>query len=79
MNLAFKMIKERKFKNDVTSIFLLSDGQDTSAELRVQQLQAEYMIQDNFTINCFGFGSDHDPVLMDKIAKLGDGNFYYVE
>lgn len=79
MNLAFKMIKERKFRNNVTSVFLLSDGQDSSAALGVQQLYNDYKLEDNFTVNCFGFGEDHDPQLMDKLAKLGDGNFYYVE
>jgi len=36
MNLAFKTIRERKNVNKVTSVFLLSDGQDRGADLRVQ-------------------------------------------
>lgn len=31
LNLALKTIKERKFTNKITSIFLLSDGQDRGA------------------------------------------------
>jgi uncharacterized protein with von Willebrand factor type A (vWA) domain len=29
MEMAFKTIKDRKYKNPITSIFLLSDGQDS--------------------------------------------------
>lgn len=36
-------------------------------------------ITDPFTINTFGFGSDHDPLLMTEIAKLKDGNFDFIE
>lgn len=39
----------------------------------------EYKQQESYSINCFGFGADHDPQLMNSISKLGDGNFYYVE
>ena len=33
---------------------------------------------ETITVHSFGFGSDHDPVLMEAIAKQKDGNFYYV-
>lgn len=36
MNLAFKTLRERKHVNKVSSVFLLSDGQDRGADLRVQ-------------------------------------------
>lgn len=32
-----------------------------------------------FTIETFGFGVDHDPKIMEKIAELCDGNFYFIE
>ena len=32
-----------------------------------------------FSINCFGYGEDHDSKLMKEIAALKDGNFYYIE
>lgn len=37
MQAAFQTIKERKMKNSVTSVFLLSDGLDGGAELRVAE------------------------------------------
>ncbi len=33
LNLALKTIRDRKYINKVTSIFLLSDGQDKGAEI----------------------------------------------
>ena len=37
LNLALKTIRERKFTNKVTSVFLLSDGQDRGAEYNFSQ------------------------------------------
>lgn len=79
MEHAFKCIKERKFRNQVTSVFLLSDGLDGGAETRVMQALSRASLEDTFTINTFGFGSDHDPKLMTEISKLKDGNFYFIE
>ena len=78
---AFEVMKKRKTKNSVTSIFLLTDGQDDSkeAEIRVQQELESRDLKDPFTIHTFGFGNDHDPQTMRDIAKLKDGNFYYVK
>ena len=36
MDLAFKIIENRKFVNNVTSVFLLSDGLDSKAENKVR-------------------------------------------
>jgi len=36
-------------------------------------------MKDSFTINTFGYGKDHDEDLMDDIAKLKDGTFYFIE
>ncbi len=30
-------------------------------------------------MNTFGYGSDHDADLMDDLAKLKDGTFYFIE
>ena len=38
MNLALKTIKERKFKNPITSVFLLSDGLDNDALENIKKL-----------------------------------------
>ncbi|EAR89934.1 von willebrand factor type A (VWA) domain was originally protein (macronuclear) [Tetrahymena thermophila SB210] len=79
MELAFRVLKDRKYHNPVSSVFLLSDGQDGSADLKVRQSLERHLPQECFTIHSFGFGSDHDGPLMNKICSLKDGNFYYVE
>jgi len=60
-------------------VFLLSDGKDARAEVEVQSSIRKYLPDESFTIHCFGFGSDHDATLMNKICALKNGSFYYVE
>jgi len=76
---AFKVLQQRRYKNPVTSIFLLSDGLDGGAQERVRQSLESYSLPHDVTINTFGFGRDHDPQLMSDIAGFRDGNFYFVE
>lgn len=76
---AFEILKQRRYMNPVTSIFLLSDGLDSGAQRKVRASLANYSLSDDITINTFGFGNDHDPQLMNDIADLRDGNFYFVE
>ncbi|CAD8143721.1 unnamed protein product [Paramecium octaurelia] len=75
--IAFKQIEQRRMKNQVTSIFLLSDGQAQGATEHIQRQKDQ--IEDVVTIHSFGYGSDHDPVLMSNICKVGQGSFYYIE
>lgn len=79
MDVTLAILSQRRFKNPVTSVLLLSDGLDEGAQERCQNLLEQYAIQDSFTINTFGYGSDHDAELMDDIAKFKDGTFYYIE
>jgi len=79
MTHAFEILEQRRYKNPVTSIFLLSDGLDDGAQQKVRATLSKYHIPNDITINTFGFGSDHDPQLMNDIADIRDGNFYFVE
>ena len=79
MEQALKVIKDRKFRNPVTSVFLLSDGLDSFATQGITDLYSRTLIKDNFTVHSFGYGSDHDPDLMNAIADMRGGNFYFVE
>ena len=45
----------------------------------MESFKKKYEFEDNFTINSFGFGNDHDSALMTEIAALRDGNFYFIE
>ena len=81
MDLAFKTIRDRKIANKVTSVFLLSDGIDGGAEIRVKDALSRQENSDLgiFSIHSFGFGTDHDEDLMMKIAELRDGSFYFIK
>ena len=79
MTQAVRILNDRRYKNPVSSVFLLSDGLDGGATAGVQKLLQTEKPKDSFTINSFGYGSDHDPNLMNSIAKLMDGKFYFVE
>ena len=81
MEYAFKTIRDRKVPNTVTSVFLLSDGQDGGADHSIKQALD---IKENeelgvFSIHSFGFGTDHDEDLMTNIANLRDGAFYFIK
>ncbi|CAD8189525.1 unnamed protein product [Paramecium pentaurelia] len=79
--LGLRMIRDRKYKNPVTCMFVLSDGvdDDKGADLRCQQALHKYNIQDTLTINTFGYGSDHDAKVMNNIANLKGGQFVYID
>ena len=66
LELALKTIRDRKRANEVTSVFLLSDGQDRSSEAAFKERlkRGENQEIGVFTIHSFGFGNDHDEELM---------------
>ncbi|KRX06270.1 hypothetical protein PPERSA_06241 [Pseudocohnilembus persalinus] len=76
------MMKNRKQKNPVTCMFLLSDGVDFQGKQlsdNVASLIYDYQIKEQFTINTYGYGADHDPDVLLNIAKQKGGNFYFIE
>ncbi|EAR88380.2 Von willebrand factor type A (vWA) domain was originally protein (macronuclear) [Tetrahymena thermophila SB210] len=79
INHALKAIQNRKFKNNVTSILLLSDGQDTKAYTRVKAYIDKYQIKDAFNIETIGFGEDHDPKLLRTLSDLRNGTFNFMQ
>ena len=79
MQHALSVLKSRRSRNEVSSIFFLSDGLNNEAYKEVPPLIEQINVEGNYTINTFGFGNDHDPDLMTHIAGLGDGNFYFIE
>lgn len=56
MELAFRQLMEKKYQNQVNSIFLLSDGLDGGAAENVQTMLTQMKIKDAFTIHTFGYG-----------------------
>ncbi len=76
---ALKLLKEGESKNPVSGIFLLSDGLDNGPKDSIKDLLDQYSINRTYSIHTFGYGKDHDPVLMTNIADMGDGNFYFID
>ncbi|OMJ71719.1 hypothetical protein SteCoe_29981 [Stentor coeruleus] len=81
---ALHMLADRKVCNQLTSILLLSDGCDNntrSVNQRIQVAIDEFKprIKDSYRMHTFGYGKDHDSVVMNLMADLTNGNFYYIE
>ena len=76
-----KYIKEEKNDKRASSILLLSDGCDDNSKDFVlngfKNLLKEEKL--DFTLNAFGYGDDHDPEVMNQLANIRDGSFFYVQ
>ncbi|PIN07657.1 Anaphase-promoting complex (APC), subunit 11 [Handroanthus impetiginosus] len=88
-----KVMTDRKWKNPVSSIVLLSDGQDTytitspsggKTRSNSQSLLPVSMHQNSASglhipVHAFGFGADHDAVSMHLISETSGGTFSFIE
>ncbi|OIW09133.1 hypothetical protein TanjilG_11271 [Lupinus angustifolius] len=86
-----KVFVDRRFKNPVGSIILLSDGQDTYTISRRPHIGTDYgalvpnSIQRNngdglhLPVHAFGFGIDHDATAMHSISEVSGGTFSFIE
>ncbi|KNA16456.1 hypothetical protein SOVF_089170 [Spinacia oleracea] len=88
-----KVMLERKCKNPVSSIILLSDGQDTytingpaGAQSRTDyksllpnSIQQKSGTSFQIPVHTFGFGADHDSVSMHSISEGSGGTFSFIE
>ena len=82
MKLAIELINSRISKNPITSVFLLSDGCDDdgiNALDNIKNTINSCKINEDFILNAFGFGSDHDANLMREISRIKGGNFYFID
>uniref|UniRef100_A0A0A8YGF7 VWFA domain-containing protein n=1 Tax=Arundo donax TaxID=35708 RepID=A0A0A8YGF7_ARUDO len=88
---AAKVLDERRYRNAVSSVILLSDGQDNyTMPQRVQGApNYEALVPPFFMrsgtgdwsvpIHTFGFGNDHDAAAMHVIAESTGGTFSFIE
>lgn len=88
-----KIMEDRREKNPVASIILLSDGQDTytvnsnvgSQNQPNYQLLLPSSIRPDDTsgfklpVHAFGFGADHDASSMHSISEISGGTFSFIE
>ena len=66
----------------VSSVILLSDGYDSrynDLQLADSLKKMTKGLELNFTLHTFGYGQNYDAKVMNKLATLRDGSFYYVE
>ncbi|XP_062216816.1 E3 ubiquitin-protein ligase WAV3-like [Phragmites australis] len=89
---AAKVLDERRYRNAVSSVILLSDGQDNYTMTRRGEGSApsyEVLVPPSFMptgtgnwtppIHTFGFGNDHDAAAMHVIAETTAGTFSFIE
>jgi len=69
-------LKKRKASNAVTSLLLLTDGQDSSSLARLPAILRDIP---QTSINAFGFGADHDARVLSSIAETAQGSFTFIE
>ncbi|XP_042512736.1 E3 ubiquitin-protein ligase WAV3-like [Macadamia integrifolia] len=88
-----KVMEERREKNPVCSIILLSDGQDTytvsspggSQPRPDYQSLLPFSVRGSGNTGCkipvhaFGFGADHDAASMHSISETSGGTFSFIE
>ncbi|CAN8287219.1 unnamed protein product [Cochlearia groenlandica] len=83
-----KVMEDRRDKNSVASIILLSDGRDTYT---INQPDPNYKLllplsmhgceskRFQIPVHSFGFGSDHDASLMHYVSETSKGTFSFIE
>ncbi|XP_073063125.1 E3 ubiquitin-protein ligase WAV3-like isoform X2 [Primulina eburnea] len=90
---AAKVMTDRKWKNPVSSMILLSDGQDTYSNtspsgasscsdyhsLLPVSIHPDSASSVRIPVHTFGFGADHDAVLMHLISETSGGTFSFIE
>uniref|UniRef100_A0A0E0M8F7 RING-type E3 ubiquitin transferase n=1 Tax=Oryza punctata TaxID=4537 RepID=A0A0E0M8F7_ORYPU len=90
LRVAARVLGDRRHKNAVSSVILLSDGQDTFVvPRRGNGLSYMDLVPPSFAfsgsagrlapIHTFGFGTDHDAAAMNTIAEATGGTFSFIE
>eukprot|EP00698_Gefionella_okellyi_P001656 TRINITY_DN11554_c0_g1_i1.p1 TRINITY_DN11554_c0_g1~~TRINITY_DN11554_c0_g1_i1.p1 ORF type:complete len:647 (+),score=145.72 TRINITY_DN11554_c0_g1_i1:57-1943(+) len=78
LKLALDVLRARRTTNPVTSILLLTDGEDDSARNDCPVLLRDGL-PENATVFTFGFGARHDAAVMMDVAECGHGMFTFIE
>lgn len=74
-----KLLSNRKYKHDVSTILLLTDGKHNRGLINNSVLFGkDSSASSNYTMQSFGYGDDHDALLMREIAEFKNGNYYFV-
>ncbi|CAO2169865.1 unnamed protein product [Urochloa humidicola] len=90
---AAKVLEDRRHRNAVASVILLSDGQDnqsfgfSNGHGSFRTPDYDLLVPPSFSIaggrcaavHAFGFGTDHDAAAMHAISEITGGTFSFVE
>ena len=87
LQIAVNLLKKEKNNTKTgegrsSSVLLLSDGCDNYLDdIQLGEKLKSFTKGEglSFTLNTFGYGYDHDPKIMNRLANLRDGNFFLVE
>lgn len=78
----FKVIEDRKERNPVCCIVLLSDGEDTytiTSSSNDDDYKSLLPSSVMLPIHAFGFGTDHDAHLMHSVSETSGGTYSFIE
>jgi len=78
LSMALSIMEQRRQRNKVSAILLLTDGQDGSTRSRLPALISRAQ-QANCSVYAFGFGKDHDAALLSELAEQAQTPFTFVE
>jgi len=75
---AHRILSARTTVNPVTSVFLLTDGIDSS-DFTQKKALAKKLKEMGCSLFVYGFGNDHDSAHLKAIADAGEGLFTFIE
>lgn len=78
LSMGLSVMEQRRQRNKVSSILLLTDGQDGSTRHQLPALMTRAKAS-NCSVYAFGFGKDHDAALLSDLAEQAQTPFTYVE
>lgn len=78
LDCGIQVMEQRRQRNAVGAVFLLTDGQDSTSARQVQEL-VKRARSAHCGVYAFGFGQDHDTAVLSSIAEAAQTPFTYVE
>lgn len=81
VHLAQNLMGSRRTKNQVSSVFLLSDGGHTDGVISEEILFEGDLerAKTDYTLHTFGYGDDHEARFLQSLAEHKGGNYYFVQ
>ena len=76
---AFDILKARTYKNPLCHVLLFTDGQDCLEDENLNRLTEASDAAGSPSWSAFGFGADHDAILLSRIVTRGFGSFSFIE